>query len=73
MNILRLKLEGRDLTAPELEVLRAAARGLSAKETGEQLFKSQHTIIAHRRAIQAKLRARNLLHAVALAYQQKLL
>lgn len=73
MNLLRLKLEGRELTAPELDVLRLAARGLSARETGENLFKSEHTIIAQRRAIQAKLGAKNLLHAVALAYQRQVL
>jgi len=73
VNLLRLKLEGRELTDPELDVLRFAARGLSARETAENLFKSEHTIIAQRRAIQAKLGAKNLLHAVALAYQRQVL
>ncbi len=54
------RLEGKPLSGPELEVLRAAAEGLSAKETAEKLVKSQHTVIAQRRAIQAKLGGRNL-------------
>jgi hypothetical protein len=54
-------------------VLETAAMGLSARETAERLAKSEHTIVAQRRAIQAKLGARNLVHAVALAYQSGVL
>lgn len=71
--LLRRKLEGQKLTTPELEVLRAAADGLSARETAEALVKSHHTVIAQRRAIQAKLGARNLPHAIALAFRRRLL
>jgi DNA-binding CsgD family transcriptional regulator len=67
------RLEGKPLSGPELEVLRAAAEGLSAKETAEMLVKSQHTVIAQRRAIQAKLGARNLSHAIALAFRRRVL
>ena len=67
------RLVGKPLSRPELEVLRAAAEGLSAKETAEKLVKSQHTVIAQRRAIQAKLGARNLCHAIALAFRQHVL
>lgn len=73
MNLLRLKLEGKKLTTPELDALRAAADGLSAKETGERLFKSEHTIVTQRRAIQAKLGAKNLLNAIAIAYRRGVL
>jgi DNA-binding CsgD family transcriptional regulator len=69
--LLRGKLEGQALSMPELEVLRAAAEGLSAKETAERLVKSHHTVIAQRRAIQAKLGARNLPHAIALAFRRR--
>ena len=69
----RGKLEGQLLTTPELEVLRAAAEGLSAKETAEALVKSPHTVIAQRRAVQAKLGARNLPHAIALAFRRRVL
>jgi DNA-binding CsgD family transcriptional regulator len=72
VNVLRLKLAGRELSAPELLVLYAAARGLSADETAELLVKSRHTVIAQRRSLQAKLEARNLAHAVALAYERGL-
>jgi len=65
--------EGKPLSAPELEVLHAAAEGLSAKETGEKLIKSEHTVIAQRRAIQTKLGARNLPHAIALAFRRRVL
>jgi DNA-binding CsgD family transcriptional regulator len=54
-------------------VLRAAADGLSAKETAQKLVKSQHTVIAQRRTILAKLGARNLPHAIALAFRRRAL
>lgn len=73
MNVLRLQLAGRTLSEPELDVLEAAAEGLSARETAAVLTKSEHTIIAQRRAAQAKLGARNLVHAVALAHRKGLL
>ena len=72
MNVLRLRLAGKQLSTPELLVLYAAARGLSADETAELLVKSRHTVIAQRRSLQAKLEARNLAHAVALAYERGL-
>ncbi len=67
------RLEGKPLSKPELDVLRAAADGLSAKETAEKLVKSRHTVIAQRRAVQAKLGARNLTHAITLAFQRRVL
>jgi DNA-binding CsgD family transcriptional regulator len=73
MNLLRRQLSGRELSPPELEVLRAAADGLSAHETATRLVKSPHTIITQRRTVEAKLGARNLVHAVAIAYQRRLL
>ena len=73
MNLLRLQLEGKPLSEPELEVLRAAAEGLSAQETAERLVKSHHTITTQRRSIEAKLGAKNLPHAVALGFKKKML
>jgi len=69
----RARLEGRPLSQPELDVLRAAADGLSAQETAARLFKSHHTIVTQRRTIQAKLGARNFSHAVALGFRQNIL
>jgi DNA-binding CsgD family transcriptional regulator len=68
-----MQLEGKTLSGPELDVLETAAEGLSARETAVRLAKSEHTIIAQRRAVQAKLGARNLIHAVALAYERGVL
>jgi len=73
VSLLRLQLEGKPLSEPELEVLRAAAEGLSAQETAERLVKSHHTIATQRRAIEAKLGARNLPHAIALGFRRKML
>ena len=73
MRLERLRLEGQPLSSRELDVLRAAAEGLSAKETASKLVKSPHTVIAQRRAIQAKLGARNLSHAISLAYRRRVL
>lgn len=71
--LLQLQLEGKALSKPELAVLRAAAEGLSARETAEELVKSEHTITTQRRTVQAKLGARNLPHAIALAFRRGLL
>jgi two-component system nitrate/nitrite response regulator NarL len=67
------QLRGKELSEPELDVLRAAAKGLSAEETAARLVKSPHTIVAQRRALAAKLGARNVAHAVALAYERGIL
>jgi DNA-binding CsgD family transcriptional regulator len=67
------RLSGKPLSEPELQVLRAAAEGLSAQETAERLVKSHHTIVTQRRTIQAKLGARNFPHAIALGFRRKLL
>jgi DNA-binding CsgD family transcriptional regulator len=69
----RGRLVGKGLSEPEVEVLHAAAEGLSAKETADRLLKSKHTIITQRRSLQAKLGARNLLHAVAIGVRLRLI
>ena len=73
MKLLRRKLVGQALSPPELEVLQWTAAGLSAAGIAEALVKSEHTIVSHRRAVQAKLGARNLPHAVAIAYELQVL
>ena len=70
---MRRGLKASPLSDPELDVLRAAADGLSAKETAEKLVKSEHTVIAQRRALTAKLGARNLPHAIALGFRFRVL
>lgn len=73
LRLLRLRLEGKALSQPELDVLRAAAEGLSARETADRLAKSEHTVTTQRQAIQAKLGARNLPYAIALAFRRRVL
>jgi RNA polymerase sigma factor FliA len=58
------------LTPPELEVLRAAAEGMSAEETAGRLIKSAGTIRTQRKSVLAKLRARNMAQAVWVACEK---
>lgn len=66
-NLLSEVLFGRPLSAREIEILEAAARGETMEETAKRLWLSFETIKSHRRHIIAKLGARNLPHALALA------
>jgi RNA polymerase sigma factor (sigma-70 family) len=61
------------LTPKELTVLRLAAEGATSAETAERLRKAGETVKSQRRAIIAKLRARNIIHAVSIGYQRGLL
>jgi DNA-binding CsgD family transcriptional regulator len=65
--------EDQPLTAKELTVLRLAAEGATSAETAERLRKAGETVKSQRRAIIAKLRARNIIHAVSIGYQRGLL
>jgi RNA polymerase sigma factor (sigma-70 family) len=62
-----------ELTLKELTVLRLAADGASAEETAKRLHKALETVKSQRRAIIAKLRARNITNAVSISYKQGLL
>jgi DNA-binding NarL/FixJ family response regulator len=55
------------LTPSELEVLCAAANGLTAGETAHSLVKGEATVKTQRRQILLKLGARNIAHAVCIA------
>jgi DNA-binding CsgD family transcriptional regulator len=65
--------EEQPLTAKELKVLQLAAEGASSAETARQLQKARETVKSQRRAIIAKLRARNIINAVAIGYERGLL
>jgi RNA polymerase sigma factor (sigma-70 family) len=66
-------IEERPLTANELKVLRLAAEGATSAESARRLRKASETVKSQRRAIIAKLRARNIINAVAIGYQRGLL
>jgi DNA-binding CsgD family transcriptional regulator len=55
------------LTRSELEVLCAAANGLTAIQTAHSLVKGEATVKTQRRQIMLKLGARNIAHAVCIA------
>jgi RNA polymerase sigma factor (sigma-70 family) len=65
--------EKQPLTAKELKVLKLAAEGATSAETARRLRKARETVKSQRQAIIAKLRARNIINAVAIGYQRGLL
>lgn len=56
-----------DLTAREVQILTAAARGLSVGETGRDLYLSPNTVKTYRRTAFRRLGASNVREAVAMA------
>ncbi len=57
------------LTARELEVLEAVARGLSNRAVGEELFLSDQTVKFHLHKVFRKLRVTNRTEATRMAYE----
>jgi RNA polymerase sigma factor (sigma-70 family) len=66
-------VDGKSLSERECEVLAATAEGLTAKEIAKRLVIAPATVQDHRRSATAKLAARNITHAVAVAYEDGLL
>jgi DNA-binding NarL/FixJ family response regulator len=61
------------LTDRELDVLKAAARGLTNTEIGTELFMSLSTVKTHLAAVQAKIGARNRVESAAWAWRTGLM
>ncbi len=61
------------LTDRELDVVRAAARGLTNTEIGTELYLSLSTVKTHLAAVQAKISARNRVEVAAWAWRTGLM
>jgi DNA-binding NarL/FixJ family response regulator len=64
---------GRALTEIEMDVLVGAALGETAAETAKRRERSEETVKTERRVVLAKLGARNMANAIALAFDHGLL
>ena len=69
----QLQPQTEQLSARELEVLRALARGLPNKLIAQQLYISEHTVKFHIRSILDKLSAANRTEAVRVGLEQGLI
>ena len=61
------------LTARELDVVKATARGLTNTEIGEELYLSLSTVKTHLASVQAKVGARNRVEIAAWAWRSGLM
>ena len=66
-------MAGQPLSEREREVLACAASGLTMEQTAAKLYLALETVKGYRRRIIAKLKANNIPHAVAIAFEQGIL
>lgn len=64
---------GEPLHIRELQILRLGARGLTYRQMATELFLAETTVKTYSGRLFGKLGARNMAHAVALAYEGGLL
>lgn len=57
----------------ELHVLYLASKGMSAKQMARALGISEETVKTHRKHAIARMDAKNIVHAVAIAYERGML
>jgi DNA-binding CsgD family transcriptional regulator len=67
MPLLRMQMEGTELTVSEARVLRRIALGDTQEEAARRLGKSLETVRKQTKVVRARLRARTNAHAVAIA------
>lgn len=66
-------VEKMHLTPREIEIIKLAAQGKSAKEMADELFLSLHTIDTHRRNVLLKLKMKNIADLVRFAAKNNLI
>jgi len=66
-------VEKMQLTPREIDIIRLVAMGKSAKEMGDELFLSIHTVDTHRRNIISKLKLKNIADLARFAVENHLL
>jgi len=65
--------EDTELNEREIKMLQLAADGLTTEETAKEMFKCTDSIEAYRKSAFSKLNAKNIAHAVGIAFRNKLI
>jgi len=61
------------LTKQEKKVLTLIAEGYSTKQVADKLFKSEHTIISHRKNMLKKTKTKNVAELVAFTFRNHII
>lgn len=68
-----MRHNGQPLTEARYRVLEQASRGLTVRESAAETWHSPETIKVLRMQLVRELQAKNLVHAMAIAYQRRIL